>query len=74
MDPPPRKYSQQRYWRFVFTPLILALIGFGLYILFTMPDTQSISLDDVKQQLGKIRTGNANSFSNVSSVGSRNTI
>lgn len=69
MDPPPRKYSQQRYWRFVFTPLILVLIGFGLYILFTMPDTQSISLDDVKQQLGKIRTGNTNDFSTVSSVG-----
>jgi len=72
--PPPKKFSQQRYWRFVFTPFLLFLIGFGIYILFTMPDTHLISTNDLKTQIGVLKgTGsgnNGNAFSNVGSPGS----
>ena len=70
--PPPRKYNQQRYWRFVFTPLILCIVAFGIYILFTMPDTQSLSTSQVASRISALGKGgtNANAFSNVGTAGS----
>jgi hypothetical protein len=72
--PPPRKYNQQRYWRYVFTPMILIIIAFGIYILFTMPDTQSLSTSQVTSRIAALRkSGNANNaFSNVGTAGSNN--
>lgn len=66
--PPPKKFSQQRYWRFVFTPFLLFLIGFGVYILFTMPDTHAISTSELKKQIGALKL-NSNINNNFSSVG-----
>jgi len=70
--PPPRKYNQQRYWRYVFTPMILIIIAFGIYILFTMPDTQSLSTSQVASRINLMRkAGNANNaFSSVGTAGS----
>jgi hypothetical protein len=71
--PPPRKYNQQRYWRYVFTPMILVIIAFGIYILFTMPDTQSLSTSQVANRINALRkVGNNanNAFSNVGTAGS----
>jgi hypothetical protein len=75
MDTPaPRKYNQQRYWRYVFTPLLLVIIAFGLYILFTMPDTQSLSYTQVTSRINSLRKGASNTassaFSSPGSVGS----
>lgn len=36
-----KRLSNVRYWRYVFTPLLLLVVVFGLYLLFTMPDTQT---------------------------------
>ena len=69
--PPPRKYNQQRYWRYIFTPMILIIIAFGIYILFTMPDTQSLSTSQVASRVNALRkAGNTNAFSNVGTAGS----
>jgi hypothetical protein len=35
-----KKYSSVRYWRFVFTPLLLGIVILGLFLLFTSSDTQ----------------------------------
>lgn len=77
MDTPgPRKYNQQRYWRYVFTPMLLVIIAFGLYILFTMPDTQSLSYTQVTSRINSLRKGVSNSntssstFSSPGSIGS----
>lgn len=70
MDTPrPRKYNQQRYWRYIFTPMILAIVAFGLYILFTMPDTQSLSYSQVTSRINALRKGANNASSNVASAG-----
>ena len=69
MDPAPRKYNQQRYWRYVFTPLILIIVAFGIYIVFTMPDTQSLSMDQVTKRIASLRKTASNVNNNFSSVG-----
>lgn len=73
MEASPRKYNQQRYWRYVFTPLILIIVAFGIYIIFTMPDTQSLSIDQVTKRIGSLRkvasNVNSNNFSSVGSPG-----
>ena len=33
--PTTKRFSNVRYWRYVFTPLIFLLLAIGLYILFT---------------------------------------
>lgn len=53
-DPAPKKLSQQGYWRYVFAPMFLITIAFGLYILFTMNDTQAASLNSVTEQVEKM--------------------
>lgn len=53
-DPAPKKYSQQNYWRYIFAPMFMIVIGFGLYILFTMNDSQSMSLNSVTKQVNSM--------------------
>jgi hypothetical protein len=53
-DPAPKKYSEQNYWRYIFAPMFMIVIGFGLYILFTMNDSQSMSLDSVTKQVNSM--------------------
>ena len=53
-DPAPKKYSQENYWRYIFAPMFMIVIGFGLYILFTMNDSQSMSLDSVTKQVNSM--------------------
>ena len=50
-NPAPKKYSEQNYWRYVFAPMFMAVIAFGLYILFTMDDSQAMSLNSVTKQV-----------------------
>ena len=72
MDTPrPRKYNQQRYWRYVFTPMILLIVAAALYILFTMPDTQSLSYAQVTSRINSLRKA-SNSASNTASAGFSN--
>jgi hypothetical protein len=75
----PRTFSQQKYWRYVFTPLLLFLIGFGIYILFNMPDTQTLNFRGVQTSLQKLGILNAassgsNIGSNAASLGSFSTL
>lgn len=35
-----KKYSTNRYWRFIFTPLLLGIITLGVFLLFTSSETQ----------------------------------
>lgn len=44
------KYSNVRYWRFVFLPLLLITLFFGIFILFTSPDTQVSDFGSVIQR------------------------
>jgi hypothetical protein len=37
------RYSTVRYWRYVFTPLLLFGLFVGLYLLFQTPDAQTAS-------------------------------
>ena len=50
-DPAPKKYSEQNYWRYIFAPMFMAVIAFGLYILFTMDESQAMSLNSVTKQV-----------------------
>jgi hypothetical protein len=42
-----KKYSQLYYWRYVFTPIFILLLGAGLYLLFTLPDSHSLDYSQV---------------------------
>lgn len=53
-DPAPKKYSEQNYWRYVFAPMFMAVIAFGLYILFTMDESQAMSLNSVTKQVNSM--------------------
>jgi len=66
-DPAPKKYSEQNYWRYIFAPMFMIVIGFGLYILFTMNDSQSMSLDSVTKQVNSM-SGITNAPLKVSSI------
>jgi hypothetical protein len=55
-SPAPKKYSEQNYWRYIFAPMFMAVIAFGLYILFTMDDSQAISLNSVTKQVNSMST------------------
>jgi hypothetical protein len=50
-NPAPKKYSEQNYWRYIFAPMFMAVIAFGLYVLFTMDDSQAMSLNSVTKQV-----------------------
>lgn len=46
----------------------MIVIGFGLYILFTMNDSQSMSLDSVTKQvnsMSKLNAGSTSTFENI---------
>ncbi len=60
-DPAPKKIDQQNYWRYIFAPMFMIVIGFGLYILFTMNDSQSMSLDSVTKQVNSMSGSTNNS-------------
>jgi hypothetical protein len=53
-NPAPKKYNQQNYWRYVFAPMFMAVIAFGIYILFTMNDSQAMSLNSVTKQVNSM--------------------
>ena len=36
----PKQYSLVRFWRYIFTPLVLLLLGFVWYVIFNMSGTQ----------------------------------
>lgn len=55
-NPAPKKYSEQNYWRYIFAPMFMAVIAFGLYILFTMDDSQAMSLNSVTKQVNSMST------------------
>lgn len=42
-----KKYSQLYYWRYVFTPILILLIGVSMYILFTMSDSHALDYSQV---------------------------
>lgn len=35
-----QQYSLTHFWRYVFTPLLLVALGFGWYVIFTLPGVQ----------------------------------
>jgi hypothetical protein len=35
-----QQYSLTRFWRYIFTPLLLIALGFGWYVIFTLPSVQ----------------------------------
>lgn len=39
-DQDKNQYSLVRFWRYIFTPLVLLLIGFAWYTIFNMSGTQ----------------------------------
>ena len=53
-DPAPKKIDEQGYWRYVFAPLFMIVIAFGIYIIFTMPDEQSMSNSGIFKQLSQL--------------------
>ena len=55
-NPAPKKYSEQNYWRYIFAPMFMAVIAFGLYILFTMDESQAMSLNSVTKQVNSMST------------------
>ena len=49
-----KKYSTTRYWRFVFTPMLLVTLLVGLVLLFTSPDTQVTDFGSVIQKTNSV--------------------
>lgn len=45
-----KQYSTVRYWRYIFTPLLLVTALFGLFLLFTAPDAQTASYNTLVQR------------------------
>ena len=43
-----------RYWTRVFIPMLLVILGFFFYLLFTMPQTQSISTSSVYKAIESV--------------------
>jgi hypothetical protein len=43
-------YSQVYYWNYVFTPILVFLVLFSLYYLFTLSDAQAIDYNQLRQQ------------------------
>lgn len=35
-----QQYSLTHFWRYIFTPLLLLTLGFGWYVIFTLPGVQ----------------------------------
>ena len=71
-DPAPQKFDEQNYWRYIFAPMFLIVIGFGLYILFTMNDSQSMSLNSVAKQVNSM-SGSTHNLGGTSNLPFGNT-
>lgn len=48
-----KQFSTVRYWRYVFTPLLLIGLLLGVYLLFTMPDSHTDSYEVLSEQVSK---------------------
>jgi hypothetical protein len=49
-DPSEKKYSNVRYWRYIFTPFLLTTILLGLVLLFTSSDMHVTDFGSVIQR------------------------
>ena len=45
-----KRYSTVRYWRYIFTPILLMGILFGLFILFTASDAQTAAYNTLTKR------------------------
>jgi hypothetical protein len=63
--PTEKKISNVRYWRYVFTPLLLITIAFGLFMLFASSDTQVADYSSLMKK--------TNAFLSESTASSKNT-
>ena len=66
---PPRKskqYSDVRFWRYIFTPLFLLGLFAGIFLLFTVPDTQFVSYDVLTNQVARLISPSAPPLNNIS--------
>jgi len=80
-----KKYSAVQYWHYVFTPLLLFAVIFGLFLLFHTPDSQTdtykhmISRSNALIPTGVLNSGSAPSIGldvilkNIQSLGLRPT-
>lgn len=64
MVTPQKKYSSVRYWRFIFTPLLLGTIILGLFLLFTSSDTQMTDFGSVVQKTNSFLAKNTGAILN----------
>lgn len=64
------KYSTVRYWRYIFTPMLLFAVIFGLFMLFQAPDSQISSYKQVLSRADALisETGATTSDSGLSSI------
>lgn len=46
---PEKRYSTANYWWFVFTPMLLFLLLFALYMVFTTSDAQIANYSNLKK-------------------------
>ena len=46
-----KQYSMVRYWRYVFTPLLLFGVLLGLVLLFTAPDSQTATYNSLNKRI-----------------------
>lgn len=51
---PSKKYTAVRYWRYVFTPLFLAVALFGIFIVFTASPTQLMNSATLGKQVAAL--------------------
>lgn len=63
-----KKYSSVRYWRFIFTPLLLGTIILGLFLLFTSSDTQITDFGSVIQKTNSFLAKPTNIGKNAGAV------
>lgn len=48
-----KRYSNVRYWRYVFTPLVFLILGLGLLMLFTSDATMTSPLNTLTSSYRK---------------------
>jgi hypothetical protein len=63
-----KKFSSVRYWRFIFTPLLLGTIILGLFLLFTSSDTQVTDFGSVIQKTNSFLAKPANIGKNAGTL------
>jgi hypothetical protein len=60
-----KKYSNVMYWRYIFVPLVILCLIFGLYILFTYPEEQAANYSSVVSFTDRFILGPAQSSMNI---------